>query len=162
MSLAIERSLMMRPAYLTALAARTRSALGRSTSLALASSTQNRHDRAKQRQTLYSQFISEASKLYGDALAHNETGVAGLVSVSALIGRTQPLFHLTVVEEAKIVLRMIVDPHFVPNETFSELRKEVEDHPINPLVALSEKCREELGRLQLPLTLDSGSPQWKS
>ena len=72
----------MNSAYLPAFAALAGSAIGGLTSLASAWLTQDRQDRAKRilqdkarRQKLYKQFIDEASKLYADALAHNEAEV---------------------------------------------------------------------------------------
>jgi hypothetical protein len=162
MSLAIERTLVMNPTYLTALAALVGSALGVLTSLASAWVTQDRHDRAKrlaqdasERQQSYNQFISEASKLYADTLVHNEAEVAAPVSVYALISRMQVLPTPAVVEEAAAVIRKIGDTYCAPNKTFQELRSAMEDHPIYPLRALSEKCREELKKLQSPL-INSG------
>jgi hypothetical protein len=74
-------SSVMNSTYLPALAALAGSAIGGLTSLASARLTQNRQDRAKQlsqdnarRQKLYKRFIDEASKLYADALAHDEAG----------------------------------------------------------------------------------------
>ena len=81
----------MNPVYLTALAALAGSAVGGLTSFASAWLTQHRQDRARRlsqdkarRQKLYKQFIDEASKLYADALVHDEAEVSALVSVYAL------------------------------------------------------------------------------
>ena len=88
----MSESSMMNAAYLPALAALAGSAIGGLTSLASAWLTQKHQDRAKRnlqdkgrRQKLYGRFIDEASKLYADALAHDEAEVAALVSVYALI-----------------------------------------------------------------------------
>ena len=88
----------MNLAYLTALAALAGSAVGGLTSLASAWLTQHRQDRARQlsqdkvrRQKLYKQFIDEASKLYADALVHEEAEISALVSVYALISRMRVL-----------------------------------------------------------------------
>jgi hypothetical protein len=78
----------MDAAYLPAIAALAGSTIGGLTSLASAWLTQGRQDRAARlsqdkaaRQKLYKQFIDEASKLYADALVHNEAEVSALVSV---------------------------------------------------------------------------------
>src|ERR1700756_3889536 len=96
---------MMNAAYLPAVAALAGSAIGGLTSLASAWLTQNHQDRAKgilqdksRRQKLYKQFIDEASKLYADALAHDEAEVAALVSVYALISQIRVLSGAAVVE----------------------------------------------------------------
>jgi hypothetical protein len=76
------------------------------TSLASAWLTQNRQNRAKRlsqengrRQKLYKQFIDETSKLYADALAHNEAEVGALVSFHALISGIRAVSSAAVVAE---------------------------------------------------------------
>src|SRR5438105_759145 len=141
----------MNPAYLPALAALAGSAIGGFTSFASAWLTQHRQDRAKRlsqdkarRQKLYRQFIEEASKLYADALAHDQAEVSALVSVYALISRMRVLSSTAVVERAEAVVRMILDTYFAPNKTFPELRELMNSHTMDPLRAFSEECREEL------------------
>jgi hypothetical protein len=141
----------MNSAYLPAFAALAGSAIGGLTSLASAWLTQDRQDRAKRlsqdkarRQTLYKQFIDEASKLCADALVHNEAEVSALVSVYALIGRMRILSSSSVIEKADAVVRMIIDTYFAPNTTFPELRKLLNSHTMDPLRAFSEECRAEL------------------
>ena len=147
----------MNPAYLTAIAALAGSAVGGLTSLASAWLTQQRQDRAKRlfqdkarRQMLYKQFIDEASKLYADALVHDQAEVSALVSVYALINRMRFLSRSDVVEKAEAVVRTIVDTYFAPNKTFPELRELVDGDAIDPLRAFSEICRAELQALEAP------------
>jgi hypothetical protein len=142
---------MMDSAYLPALAALAGSAIGGLTSLGSAWLSQNRQDRAKRilqdkgrRQKLFKQFIDEASKLYADALAHDEAEVAALVSVYALISQMRVLSSSAVVEAAEAVVRMIVETYFAPNKTFPEVRKLVNSRAIDPLRIFSEECRTEL------------------
>src|SRR3954452_24950005 len=141
----------MNPVYLTALAALAGSAVGGLTSLASAWLTQYRQDRASRlsqdkarRQKLYKQFIDEASKLYADALVHDEAEVSALVSIYALISRMRVVSSTTVVESAMAVVRMIVDTYFDSNKTFPELRELMNSDAIDPLRAFSEECRTEL------------------
>ena len=109
----------MNPVYLTALAALAGSAIGGLTSLASAWLTQRSQDRARRlsqdkvrRQKLYKQFIDEASKLYADALVHDQAEVSALVSVYALINRMRVLSRSDVVESAEAVVRTIVETYF--------------------------------------------------
>jgi hypothetical protein len=141
----------MNPAYLPALAALAGSAVGGLTSLGSAWLTQHRHDRATRlskdkarRQKLYKQFIDEASKLYADALVHDQAEIAALVSVYALISRMRVVSSSAVVEKGEAVVRVIVDTYFAPNKTFPELRKLMSSHAVDPLRAFSEECRAEL------------------
>jgi hypothetical protein len=137
--------------YLPALAALAGSAVGGLTSLASAWLTQHRQDLAKRlsqnksrRQKLYKQFIDEASKLYADALVHDEAEVSALVSVYALISQMRVVSNAAVIEKAEAVIRMIVDTYFAPNKTFPELRSLMTSHPMDPLRAFSNECRAEL------------------
>ena len=84
----------MHSVYLPALAALAGSAIGGLTSFASAWLTQDRQHEAtrllqdkSRRQKLYKQFIDEASKLYADALVHDQAEVANLVSAYALISQ---------------------------------------------------------------------------
>jgi hypothetical protein len=147
----------MNSIYLPAVAALAGSAIGGLTSFASAWLTQNRQDRARRlsqdkarRQKLYKQFIDEASKLYADAVVHDQVEVSALVSIFALVSRMRVLSSSAVVEKAEAVNRMIVDTYFEPNKTFPELRDLLKTHPIDPLRAFSEECRAELQGLKDP------------
>jgi hypothetical protein len=154
----------MNPTYLPALAALAGSAIGGLTSLGPAWLTQQRQDRATRlsldkakRQKLYKQFIDEASKLYADAMVHDEAEVSALVSAYALICRMRVVSSSAVIEQAESVVRMIVDTYFAPNKTFPEMRMLMNSHAVDPLRAFSEECREELSNPQSPLSLSSRS-----
>jgi hypothetical protein len=150
----------MNPTYVPAVAALAGSAIGGLTSFASAWLNQERQDRATRvsqdkarRQKLYKQFIDEASKLYADALTHDQAEISALVSVYALIGRMRVLSSPAVVEEADAVVRTIVDTYFAPNKTFPELRKLISGHAIDPLRDFSEQCREDLSNPHSPFTV---------
>src|SRR6266581_4068589 len=109
----------MDSAYLPAFAALAGSATGGLTSLASAWLTLRRQGRATRqsrerarRQKLYRLFIDEASKLYADALVHDEAEVSALVSVYVLINRMRVLSRSDVVEKAEAVVRTIVETYF--------------------------------------------------
>jgi hypothetical protein len=145
---------VINPSYLPALAALAGSATGGLTSLASAWLTLRRQGHATRlsqdkarRQKLYRLFIEEASKLYADALVHDEAEVSALVRVYALISRMRILSSPAVVEKAEAVVRMIVDTYFAPNKTFPEVRKLMESRAIDPLRAFSEQCRADLQTL---------------
>jgi hypothetical protein len=141
-------------AYLPALAAFGGSAFGGLTSFAATWFTQRRKDSARRfsqeksrRQKLYKQFIDEASKLYADALVHDNSEVSALVNMYALIGRMRILSSDAVVEGAEAVARMIVDTYFAPNKTFPELRQLMTSHATDPLKEFSLTCRKELSAI---------------
>jgi hypothetical protein len=144
----------MNSPYLPALAALAGSAIGGLTSFASAWLTQHHQDRANRlsgektrRQKLYKQFIDEASKLYADALVHDQAEVSALVGVYALISRMRVVSSSAVVASAEEVVRMIVDTYFVPNKSFPQFREMVNSHAVDPLRAFSEQCRAELQTL---------------
>jgi hypothetical protein len=91
------------------------------TSLAAAWLTQNRQatvqrlaqDKSGQ-QKLYKEFIDEAARLYGDALAHNEAAVSDLVRIQALVSRMRVLSSSEIVEKAEKVVRLVLDAYFAP------------------------------------------------
>jgi hypothetical protein len=145
---------VINPSYLPALAALAGSATGGLTSLASTWLSLHRQGRATRlsrdrarRQKLYGSFIDEASKLYADALVHDEAEVSALVSVYALINRMRVLSSPAVVKKAEAVVRMIVDTYSAPNKTFLELRNLMDSHAIDPLRSFSEECRAELQAL---------------
>ena len=118
----------MNPNYVPALAALAGSAIGGLTSFASAWLNQARQDQATRlsqdmtrRQKLYKQFIDEASRLYADALVHDQAAISALVSVYALIGRMRIVSSPAVIERAEAVVRTIIDTYFAPNKTFPEL-----------------------------------------
>lgn len=144
----------MNDAYLSALAALAGSAIGGLTSFASAWLTQHYHNRAKRlsrektrRQELYRQFIDEASKLYADALVHDQAEVPALVSVYALVNRMRVVSTSAVIEKAEAVTRMIIDTYFKPNKNLSEFREMMNGDAISPMRAFSEECRAELQTL---------------
>ena len=144
----------MSSAYISTIAALAGSTLGGLTSLASAWLTQHRQDRAARltqdrarRRELYAQFINEASRLYADALAHNEAEISSLVGVYSLISQMRILSSPDVVERAEVLIRMIVDTYFTPNKTLPELRHLIDGHTLDSLRAFSEECRKELGRV---------------
>jgi hypothetical protein len=144
----------MNSAYLPAVAALLGSAIGGFTSFASAWLTQRHQDRARRlsqtkarRQKLYKQFIDEASKLYADALVHDNMEVSVLVSSYALISQMHVLSTSAVVEKAEAVVHMIVHTYCSPNKTIPELRELISSRTIDPLRAFSKECRAELQAL---------------
>ena len=134
--------------------------IGGLTSVASTWLSQARRDRAARRsqdiarrQKLYNQFIDEASKLYADALMHDQAEISALASVYALIGRMRVLSSPAVIETAEAAVQTVLDTYFAPNKTFPELRELTSRHAMDPLRAFSEQCREDLSNPVPLLTL---------
>jgi hypothetical protein len=141
----------MNPAYITALAALSGSVIGGLMTFAAAWVTQRQQANVQwllqektRRQELYQQFIEEASKAYVDALIHDETALAPLVSLYALINEMRVVSDLHIPESADKCVRMIVDTYVLPNKTLPELRGMMESDALDPLRDFAEMCREEL------------------
>ncbi len=143
----------MNPAYLPALAALVGSAIGGLTSLGTtwltlrgqAKLQQRTQDRVK-RETLFSRFIDEASKLYADAFTHEGTDLSKLSELYAMISRMRLLSSNTIVERAENVSHMIIEAYLAPNKTFRDVVKLRESGALDPLKEFSEACRDELRR----------------
>ena len=144
----------MNAGYISAFAALAGSLIGGLTTFAAAWVTQRQQANVQwllqektRRQELYQQFIEEASKLYMDALIHDETSLPPLVSLFALINKMRIVSNSGIAELADKVVRMIVDTYVLPNKTLPELRTMVNSGALDPLREFSEACREELREL---------------
>ena len=144
----------MNPAYISALAALAGSVIGGLTTFAAAWVTQRQQANVQwllqektRRQELYQQFIEEVSKSYLDALIHDQTAIAPMVSLYALINEMRVVSDPGIAERADKVVRMIVDTYFLPNKTLPELRAMMESGALDFLRDFSEACREELDAL---------------
>ena len=100
------------------------------------------------RQTLYRDFIEEASKCYIDALQHAEADIPGLVGLYAKLSAMRALSSETVVHCAEDVARKILDTYLEPDKSFVELRQMVIDGTIDLLRGFSDACRDEFAEMQ--------------
>ena len=139
------------PAYISALAALTGAAIGGLTSFATSWLTQRTQLRHAQREAeraelkaLYGDFITEASRLYGDALTHQTEEITGLVGLYAMVGRMRLAADQTVIVAAVQVEDTIVETYLGPNRTLPELRNYAHQGKLNFLVEFSEACRKDL------------------
>jgi hypothetical protein len=141
----------MNPAFLTAFAIIAGSALGGAMSLASAWLTQNSRLRADQiarrkatLESLYGDFIDEASKLYARALVHDTAEPSNLVGLYSKIGKMRIQSSSQVVASAESAARTIMETYLAPNKTFPQLQDEISRHNLDPLRDFSDVCREEL------------------
>jgi hypothetical protein len=144
----------MNAAYLSAFAALAGSVIGGLTTFAAAWVTQRQQANVQwllqektRRQELYHQFIEEASKLYLDALMHDQAAIPPLVSLYASLNKMRVVSTPGVAERADKLVRMIVDTYFLPNKTFQELHTMVASGALDFLRDFSEACQEELDAL---------------
>ena len=145
----------MEPALLSAASALVGSVVGGAATLGASWLTLRgqlrAHDRAQQaakRETLYAEFIIEASKRLGEAWSHQAESPDVLVGLFSIIQRMRLTSSNEVIALAEEVGRHVMDAYAAPNRTFDDARKTLEspDHP-DPVRTFSEACRAELRSL---------------
>ena len=141
----------MGQAYVSTLAALAGSVIGGMTSLATSWLTQHAQFRAQlldrelsRRESLYRDFIEEATRLYTDAWEHNEADTAKLVKLYALVSRMRVTSTSRIIETADKVCRVIIKTYLSPNKTFRDLPEFLDNDAMDPLREFSNACREEL------------------
>jgi hypothetical protein len=100
------------------------------------------------RQTLYRDFIEEASKCYIDALQHDKADIPGLVGVYAKLSAMRALSSKPVVHCAEVVARKIMDTYLEPDKSFVELREMAIDGSIDLLQDFSHACHDEFEKMR--------------
>jgi len=140
----------MDSSYVPALAALGGAALGGFTSFATSWTTMRHQMKANRvasskarRQKLYKEFITQASKIYGDALVHDELELSGLIRLYSLISRMRVLSTTQVIDEAVVVTRTISDIYRQPNKTPKELDEMIHNGRVDLLSNFSKACRQE-------------------
>ena len=107
------------------------------------------------RETTYSDFINNASKLYVASATHNlndddanlESELEGAVSLYGIASRIRLFASDRVIKEAEAVLDLILIQFGAENISVQELRaKKLNER--DPLKAFSVSCRRELNDLQ--------------
>ena len=103
-----------------------------------------RHAERAKREVLYADFISEASRLYGDALSHEKDDVTSLVQLYAIIGKLRLLTSREVVTAAERAMDVITATYLAPNRDLWELRALAHEGGMNFLLDFGEACRKDL------------------
>jgi hypothetical protein len=148
----IRQTREMEIAYISALSALAGSAVGGFTSTVTTWISQRAQARAVQRgheisrrQDLYRDFITAASKTYGDALVSSEPQLADLVALYSMISRMRVLSESHTVVCANAIMRSIIDTYFSPNRSVRELTEMIKvGTGIDPLKEFSEAARNEV------------------
>ena len=97
----------------------------------------------RRRETLYSEFITEVSRVTADAFEHSLERPEILVNVYAIAGRIHLIASTPVMNAADQCCSYIVDLYSKPNKTVEQIRTalQVLDHPLR---AFEATCRAEL------------------
>ena len=145
----------MDAASISALSVLGGSVVGALTSLASTWLTQQQRDRREllgkqidDRETLYANFISEASRAVVDSLAHNLKRIDGLIPLYALFGRIRLSSSEAVVSAVEKVITEIIAEYFRPKLTAVQVQETAFSPQgkrwADPLKEFSHVCREEL------------------
>jgi len=140
----------MNSAVLSALSALAGSTIGAISSIATTWLTQVYDSRTRrvsegiaQREHLFSDFITLASKLYADALTHEAPDPPTLVPLYALKAQMSLFATMATVDGADAVMRRIVDTYYKPNRDF-RTRQALEDGGYDLLQDFTSSCRAEV------------------
>jgi hypothetical protein len=138
-------------ASVSALAVVLGSLVGGSATVATAWLTQRtlrKHERIgeeiRQRETLYSEFIREGSKLVVDSFAHTLERAETLLAAYELINRIRLSASDAVLKEAESVLRRVTEEYFSPNLSVEDIHELVRSGAADPVKQFAEACRAEL------------------
>ena len=143
----------MDPSIVSGLSAVFGSLVGGGASIATAWFTQRAqsqretvHAEIRKRELVYTEFISESSKLLIDAIDHTLDSPAVLIQVYALLNRVRLCSSDAVVKAAENSIKVIIDLYALPKASIAELRANTQTQP-DPLQSFSEACRFELREL---------------
>src|SRR5262245_44863739 len=98
----------------------------------------------RERQSLYGDFIKEASRLAVDALDHSLDEPEKLVALYGTLGRIRLLSGDQVLHEAEECCRQIFELYSQPNLTAAQVREALVAHRFDPIRRFSAACRAEL------------------
>jgi hypothetical protein len=96
------------------------------------------------REGLYKDFVEEASISYADALEQTEVDASKLVRLYALVSRMRILSSRRVVEQADLVMQLILETYGTPKRTIRDAAENIRTGGLDPLLGFSEACRDEL------------------
>ena len=144
----------MESTVVTAMAAALGSLVGATASIATTWITQrtqiiraNSEWKLRERESLYKEFITEASRLAIDAVAHSLEQPDQLMALYGILSCIRLMSGEEVVRQGEACCRRIVELYGRPNLTTDQIRAAVEAHDlddIDPLKEFSTACRNEL------------------
>jgi hypothetical protein len=97
-----------------------------------------------ERETLYGEFITEASRLAVEGLTHSLERPETFVKLYGILGRIRLLATEPVLDAAETCCRQIVEVYSKPNMTIEQIRGVIEQDQVDPVRDFSTACRKEL------------------
>jgi hypothetical protein len=98
----------------------------------------------RERQSLYGEFITEASRLTMDALIHTLEESDTFVNLYGILGRIRLVAADPVLAAAEVCVHEIADLYAKPNMTIEQIRTAFERDHFDPVKEFSSACRAEL------------------
>ena len=101
----------------------------------------------RERESLYKEFIAEASRLTVDALANCLERPDQIAALYGILGRIRLISGDEVVRQGEACCRRIIELYGRPNLTTDQIRAAAEAHgldDVDPLKEFSTACRNEL------------------
>jgi hypothetical protein len=95
-------------------------------------------------ETLYGEFITEASRLAVEAFSHSLERPDTFVKLYGIIGRIRLVAADPVLDAAEACIRQIIDLYAKPNMTVGQIRLAFERDRFDPIKNFSVACRKEL------------------
>lgn len=103
-----------------------------------------REAKLRERQALYSEFITEASRLTLEAVSHSLEKLDTFVTLYGILGRIRLVAADPVLAAAEACCRQLVDLYAKPNMTVEQVRVALERDQFDPIRDFSVACRKEL------------------
>jgi hypothetical protein len=103
-----------------------------------------REERLRNREALYGEFITEASRLTVEAFSHSLERPDTFVKLYGIIGRIRLEATASVLDTAEACIRQIIDLYAKPNMTIEQIRLAIERDRLDPIREFSVACRKEL------------------
>lgn len=138
----------------TVIAAGLGSVIGAAASITTTWLTQRNQDlrasaewRQRERETLFKEFIIEASRLAVDAVMHSMEGPDSIMKLYDVLSCIRLVSGQDVLRQGEACCRRIVEQYGLPNLTTEQLRGVVAANRVDeldPLEAFSSACRNEL------------------
>jgi hypothetical protein len=101
----------------------------------------------REREALYGEFITEASRLAVDAVSHSLESLDKLVTMYGILGRIRLVSSEEVLGEAEASCQRIVELYARPNISVEQIDGSFDPDKIDPLKTFSSACRAELARI---------------
>lgn len=144
-------AILMDSTLITAIAAACGSLVGAMATVAatwITQRTQRSHaeweETRRNREALYGEFITEASRLTVEALGNSLERPDTFVKLYGITGRIRLVSPETVLAAAESCIRRILDLYGKPNMTVEQMRLAFEQEGLDPIKDFSVACRKEM------------------